>query len=270
MTTIAQLYQSRCDSVTGKPLFWNPTELSSKNPCLYGDDDRPVEGDVVEALERFIAAQFALELQVGEWLGEAKNKGLPRAKNIELLVQSNVADEARHFKGVQYAIERFPNSEKYISEAEAIKKRWAELHERSEHPIYAPMLAEIAVFLPMLGIMRVTGGCLADMANEIAFDEARHTATNRAIYQFLGFDAYSYPTQMWKNLVNDTLSWILGDMKAIDVGDFDLGLDSAIAASYQLVTEGEARDFDGVCYYGNMPSSLELDNKTVYSRSVAD
>lgn len=267
-----QLYRDRCMVIDGelKPTFWNPQPIPYEPLCLYGDEDNATEEawNCEPAISRLIALGFELELEVGEFIREAGARDLPTDPYLKKLLQSNVADEAKHYKGFVYAKEAFPVPEKDLLVASGLRMGWQQQAE-IEHPLLVAMALEIGVFLPFLGCSRLFGGkSLASLSRKIAEDEFRHVLTNRTLLDYMGIDAWRLPVQL-DHLITQTIDWAIGDLAIPeDEVDVDFNLDFVLEASRNLITTGEARDYDDVVFIADHVLPFEVSNASQYDRSL--
>ena len=165
---------------------------------------------------RAIALGLNLELPVGEWVAESRRKlkGTLDAPTLKLL-QRNIADEGTHYLAFKYALEAYPEAANYLPEAEAIAKSWDSL---KDNPIHTAALAETALFLPSLAMLRLYGGqSLITLAGDVSRDEFAHVATNRFVLQEQGYQLHNINLRM-KQTLNDTFSWLFQDFSDDSVG----------------------------------------------------
>jgi hypothetical protein len=268
MTTFAELYRSRCTS-EGKPHFWNPQPLNRVDYSLFGDEDMPVEDSwgVDEAVQKVLALGLFLELPVGEWiLSLSKKEASKFDQTLVNLLNSNVRDEAAHYKGICYCIEQYPVSERIRGEAESIANAWLT---SGVDPIESACLAETGVFLSSLAILRLAGGSeLATVAEQISRDESRHVATNRGVMHLLGLNP-AKPSQGVRSLVRDTVAWLSEGLHipSDDLGEsFDFNQKLLLKASGDLVETGISKELNDLLNFGVYTPPFETSNIRNYSR----
>lgn len=265
-----QLYLDRCVKIGNefKPTFWNPQEIAQEELCLYGDEDSIVEPEwgCKETILKLIALGLELELEVGEFIREAGKRDLPDDPYLKKLLQSNIADEAKHFKGFVYAKEVYPVSSQDLTEASNLRIHWQELAQ-TEHPLLVAMALEIGVFLPFLGCSRLFGGkSLATLSRKIAEDEFRHILTNRTLLDYMGIDAWNLPLKV-NRLIGETIDWAIAGLNIPEAEvDTEFNLDFVLQASRELITTGEAVDYDDVCFMADHVLPFEVSNKSQYDR----
>ena len=203
------LLTNRLNYKNGKSrgLEWKPVKMP------YTPIDYDQEG-VPETLEKIIALALKLELPVGEWVGEATKKELPIHDVAKDLLLSNIADETVHYKAFSFAAEDYLTNQKYLDEADVFLKAW---DTGNFHPIEKACYAEVGVFLVSLAVMRIFGGeTLCTLAGNVSRDEMRHVATNKGVLADIGYD-FTEHTSVNK-LVDETLSWMLDDLKVPGMG----------------------------------------------------
>jgi len=266
-TTIEELYRSRCtEDENGKliPHFWVPQAIKRGPFCMFGDESKPIPDACCEAIYKILALQNQLELPVGEWVNKGRKEELPEEPFVYELLSSAIADEARHDRGIKFAIEAYPEAKEFEEEAKAIAEAWGRVA-RNYHPLFAPMVAEIGVFLPILGILRVFGGPLSDLAGKIAVDESRHTTTNRGVLQLLGIDSYEVPALLF-NLASYTLDWIFKNWEPVTLGGFTFSSESLQQVSCELLRNDASPVIDTACFVGDYALPFEVANSTQYDR----
>ena len=266
-----QLFLDRCiETQAGgiKPTFWNPLPISEEPLCLYGDEDSQVlpEWNCDRAIRRLIALGLELELEVGEFVREASTKDLPGDLYLRKLLQTNIADEAKHFKGFSYAAKAY-NVDSEKLEASSLRNYWQTLANK-HHPLLIAMALEIGVFLPFLGCSRLFGGkSIATLSRKIAEDEFRHVITNRTLLDDLGIDCWNLPGDVNKAIA-ETISWGLNGLAIPESElDEDFNLDFVLRASRELVKTGQAEDYNDLVYMADHVLPFEVSNVSQYDRS---
>jgi len=255
MTSIAQLYRSRCNG-DGKPLFWIPRPVRNMPHSLFADSRRPCT-EANDVVKRCIGAALVLEIPVGEFV--SAQKVMPSADAVlRKLLMSNVSDEARHLKAFEYADEEYGST---AMPAEVLSA-W-EAAAQSGHPIAVAAALELGVFLCTLGVLRLVGGpSLSSLAVRVAEDEFRHVATNTAICDALGIDLMDY----W-DLVYFTLETIVGcDVDIPLAGGVRLNLQWIVAQARQLLEQREARELDSLTRIAVHRLPFEVGNEELYDR----
>lgn len=273
--TLQDLYIDRCmTTAEGKltPHFWQPMPMQGKPFCLFADEskqftDEAEQAAVLKSMRRLITLGLELELDVGKFVLEQTRGEYPDAPYVKELLKSAVADEARHDLGFQYAAKAYGAApEADIAEARQLRARWSELADKYQ-PLSVAAAMEQEVFLVTLGVMRICGGSeLNDLAMQIAKDESRHVATNRAVAKWLGVDLGKDVTQ----LVDDTLEWSLGGMSLQATPTVKVDMDFCRAQSRELRNTGKARRLDAITRIARHVMSFEVDNKRLYSSRVTE
>ena len=267
-----QLYKERCTKVEDKyvPNFWNPQKVSQEKFCLYGDEDCEVEAEwsCENVILKLIAAGLELELEVGEYVRECTKNDLPDDPFVRKLLLSNVADEARHFRGFQLAKEAYTIPNRFLADATELRHEWQYVADRI-NPLLVAMAMEIGVFLPFLGCTRLFGGkSLATMSSKIAQDEYRHVITNRSVLAAIGIETDKLPG-MVQDLVDDSLEWAIADLNIPEeyCGE-DFNLDFVREASKELIETGEAEAFNDVLLLSDHYLPFENTNISQYDRVI--
>lgn len=266
-----QLYLERCAIVddTPKPVFWQPQAVPRDSFCLYGDQNLPVQPDwnCDRVINKLLALGLELELEVGEFVKSAQSKSdIPDDPFVKKLLQSNIADEAKHFKAFDYARKSYNVDLENVREASNLRELWQFLTNK-EHPLLIAMALEIGVFLPFLGCSRLFGGkAIATMAKRIAEDEYRHIITNRTLLDDIGIDAWNLPKSIL-SAIRQTIAWAIDDLNIPEsMVDEDFNLDFVLRASQELIETGQAQDLDDVCFVADHILPFEVSNASQYDR----
>lgn len=266
-----QSYQQLLDgrSYNGKPHFWNPTEVKKVPHTLIFDEDMDCESEwnVDQAIQRTLAIGLLLEINVGEWVLEGRKLESQLPKVALKLLQTNVSDESRHDAGIRYAAKTYPIDKSVMDEAETIANAWLS---SNDHPLAKAMFAEVGVFLPCgLATLRLAGGTsLADVAEKIAVDEARHVSTNTLVLKDLDMNPRN-PSQSMRSLIHDTINWLVGDLKIPGrfLGEsFDFDKKFVMESSDELVETGIAKRLDSLLSIAVTASPMEMSNSSLYTR----
>ena len=275
-TDFTKLYHSRCieDSGKHKPHFWMPQAIKPTPFTLFGSSNLSVmpEWRVEKTIGKILALNLNLELPVGDFIDAATKRDLPDLPGLKLLLKSNISDEARHYKGFEYAVEAYSVDPLDLKEAKIIAAAWNQKMEYY-HPVLLATALEIKIFLVALGCLRLFGGAeLARMARKISEDEFRHTKTNRSLLIELGIDGYTLPSDI-EQLVSDTLYWLVCDLnlegKAVYSDRNFIDYQFLQQASDQLMTYGYAPEFDELVFCADDAAPFEVDNAKLYDREIA-
>lgn len=181
-----------------------------------------VNSEMTEGVYKALALALALEMPVGEWVGDAINTPTFREAlhpSAISLLKSNIKDETNHYRAFKILEGVYPEVKKYNAEAMAIHQQWDAL---SSHPLAKSCYAETGVFLISLAVLMLYGGnSIANLAQNVSKDEQIHVATNNNILSILGLDGETTTSSINK-LRQETLYWLLGDFEDENLGlDFD-------------------------------------------------
>jgi hypothetical protein len=265
MTTFAQLYTDRCYEKEGKliPHYWKPSEILNEPPCLFADESSPIDSNwgVESVISRVLALGLHLELPVGEFIAEASKQDLPQDPILAKLLKSNIADEARHYRGFELASEVYPIAPMDLVEAKIVTAEWQSIN---CHAIEAAQALETGVFLATLGFLRLAGGkSLCKMASQIARDEYRHVATNRGILVALD---YPLMPNFW-GTVENTLLWLFDGLNIPkSATGMKVDCDFFVNSGKSLLLTGEARKLDDLVGFVHHNLPFEISNSELYSR----
>lgn len=263
MTSITQFYKERCYlTADGKliPKYWHPQIIDRVPYTLHADATRVCDSNwgVHEVIQRILALGLELELPVGEFVADYLTT--EERSSLRLLLKSNVADEAHHFRGFQLAVEAYPLSEDVKVEAKVVSDRWMAMKESTPSIALAAAL-EIGVFLPSLAALRLFGGSsLARMADGISRDEYRHAAVNRMLVDRSGYNLI--------DLSQLTLSTVVWVFQGLDIPESVLGVnvnwEFFEKASHDLIQTGSANQLDDLVNYADHLLPFEISNHKLY------
>lgn len=248
--TYDNLLRSRLNYRNGKArgMEWKPVKMPY-TPVDYDQDGVP------ETLEKIIALALKLELPVGEWIGEATKREFNIDPIARELLLSNISDETVHYKAFNYAAEDYLINQSYLDEADNFFKAW---NTGNFHPIEKACYAEVGVFLVSLAVMRIFGGeTLCTLAGNVSRDEMRHVATNKGILSDMGYNFTEYTSV--NKLVDETLSWMLSDLKVPGMGK-----DFFMQQSKLLIKDGYAPELEELTNGAEDVSSFESPNYILY------
>jgi len=263
MTSITQFYEERCYVTADEklvPKYWHPQVIDRVPYTLHADATRVCDSNwgVHEVIQRILALGLELELPVGEFVADYLTT--EERSSLRLLLKSNVADEAHHFRGFQLAVEAYPLSEEVKVQAKIVSDRWMAMKESTPTIALAAAL-EIGVFLPSLAALRLFGGSsLARMADGISRDEYRHAAVNRMLV-----DRSGYNLMELSRLVLSTVVWVF---QGLNMPQSILGVtvDGKFfeRASYDLMLNGSATQLDDLVNYADHLLPFEISNHKLY------
>lgn len=270
LRTFQDLYVSRCATVDGKlvPHFWQPMAMQGKKFCLFADERRPLHQPEVQAsMQRLIALGLRLEIPVGQFIREQSKREVPKELYVKELLQSATADEARHDQGFRFAKDVYGlPSEADLAKADDLTKTWIALSNKYQ-PLAIAGVLEQQVFLVTLGLMRIVGGPeLNDLAMQIAKDESRHVATNRAITDWLGVEFGKDVEQA----VDETLDFACAGMSIKLTNRLTLDYDFCVKSSRSLLATGLAPELDKVTRIAQIKMPFELSNTALYTTRSTD
>lgn len=265
MDTFAQLHQDRCYFADNKwvPNFWNPQPIATNPYTLFGDDSEPVlpEWGVAQTISRILALGLSCEVPVGELVLAGLAKELPDEPGLDLALKANIADEARHYKGFNYAIAAYGCDRVDLHRANELTTMWQTF---PAHPIATAAALETGVFLCTLGALRLFGGrSLSHMAAAVARDEYRHVAINRGIVSLLQCEAN------FNQLISETIEWLFTPLSIpADRTGITVDRDFFTTAAFDLVETGSARELDDLVYYASHTLPFEVENAELYDREI--
>lgn len=247
-TTFKKLEQER--------VKWKPQPLS-KTPF-----DLSEGSNISSFVSRSIALGLVLELPVGMWANEAR-KQLKNESNefqqaaLETLAK-NIQDETIHYKAFKYAEQVYVPDLKDTLEASHIAAQW-DAHR--ENPLMLAAVAETAIFLPSLAILRLYGGeSMSTLANDISRDEYRHVATNRAILSTTSTPLHKTSKSV-KELQETTLAWLIGNFNYSDLGIY---FDWISEQADLLLYTGRAEELEELTVNAEYKPPFEHTNKYAY------
>lgn len=270
--TLSDLYVDRCTTnATGKlvPHFWQPQAMTKRSLCLFADETRAIPEQHQTAAElsmkRLIALGLELEIDVGKFVLEQARTEVPKGLHIAELLKSAVADEARHELGFKLAKEQYGIAD--VATAKALRDKWVAMADKYQ-PLAVAGVLEQEIFLVTLGIMRLIGGAeLNDLAMQIAKDESRHVATNRAITKWLKVD-FGKDIDL---LVDETLDFAIAGLDMPITSSVKLDYDFCVASSRELRATGTAKKLDRVTRIAQHKMPFEVSNSKLYaSRTTED
>lgn len=165
-----------------------------------------VKGEVKEGSEETLLRCLALrtlELPVKEMLSQGLEKDLPDDPGVIPALMSNMADEDKHDRALQYVIEAHGTDERAEREAASIREAWLS---SPEHPILKTAILERSVFFVLLPFFRFNGSMfIRSTASDISRDEQTHTAIHAMVAHDLGYKT----TENLNKLRKATVSWAM-------------------------------------------------------------
>lgn len=182
-----------------KKKSWIPT-CGSSDPVMPGSE---------QTIGRCLALR-TLEIPVGEWIEEAKERELRRLPDSAIaLLQSNIIDEHRHDEALNLAATANPlTNSSDDDEGHRIATEWIN---HPDHPIVKAGVIESSIFFVILPIFRMLGNPgLRVVSQDISTDEAIHVATNRYVAAQLG---YTFSPSL-NRLREETVNWLVETLDA--------------------------------------------------------
>lgn len=244
------------ENLEAQRIKWNP------KPLIGTSYDLPEETGIADFVYRAIALGLFLELPVGMWVNEARKqlKNMPEKVQNDALhtLAKNIQDETVHYKAFTYAAKAYPKYSLYEQEAEQISRHW-EFH--SDNPLLLAAVAETAVFIPSLAILRLYGGdSMSTLAADVSRDEYRHVATNRAVLSSISTPLHKVSDSV-KEIQESTLRWLVGDFQYKSLGiDFDWLNEQAD----ELLYTGAASELEELTVNAEYRPPFENTNKYSY------
>lgn len=226
--------------VVSRKRSWTPVAV---------DAGQVVEGSE-ETLRRLLALR-CLELPVKEMLKQGLEKDLPDDPGVIPALQSNMKDEDKHDRALQYIVDVHGVDERAEREAQRIKDAWLAA---PEHPILKTAILERSVFFVLLPFFRFNGDMgIRTVASDISRDEQTHVA----IHGMVAHDLGEKTTPNLNKLRKATILWGMDLLGSSDNRYLDK--DFWLKQSDSLYTRGVA---DGLTETrrARMPSFFETSN----------
>ena len=144
-----------------------------------------------------------LELPVKEMLAQGLEKELPDDPGVLPALLSNMADEDKHDKALNFIVDVHGVNERAEREAENIRKAWLA---SPEHPILKTAILERSVFFVLLPFFRFCGDVgIRTVASDISRDEQTHTA----LHAMCAHDIGETTTPALNKLRRATVGWAM-------------------------------------------------------------
>ena len=155
-----------------------------------------------ETIRRCLALR-TLELPVKEMLAQGLEKHLPDDPGVLPALRSNMNDEDKHDRALQFIVDVHGSDIKAEREAERIRQAWLDL---PEHPILKTAILERSVFFVLLPFFRFCGDVgIRTVASDISRDEQTHTA----IHAMVAHDIGEKTTPALNKLRRATVAWAM-------------------------------------------------------------
>ena len=159
--------------IMGRKRSWTPVAVD-KGPVAEGSE---------ETLKRCLALR-QLELPVKEMLKQGLERDLPDDPGVIKALHSNMADEDKHDRALQYIVDVHGVDERAEREASRIKEAWLAA---PEHPILKTAILERSVFFVLLPFFRFNGDMgIRTVASDISRDEQTHTLIHAMVAKDVG------------------------------------------------------------------------------------
>lgn len=144
-----------------------------------------------------------LELPVKEMLAQGLEKHLPDDPGVLPALRSNMADEDKHDKALNYIVAAHGTDDRAEREAENIRNAWLS---SPEHPVLKTAILERSVFFVLLPFFRFNGDVgIRTVASDISRDEQTHTA----IHAMVAHDIGEKTTPALNKLRRATVGWAM-------------------------------------------------------------
>ena len=238
------------------PYLYLPARKRSWTPVAVDAGQLKSGGE--EVVQRALALR-CLEIPVGNFIESAMKGDLPTTQGCIDLLKSNVTDEIKHDKALNYAAAAHQIPVRFEAEAARICKAWEEL---DRHPVLKAMVLERSVFFVLLPIFRFLGDVgLRTTSADISRDEQTHVAANTLVCKELGLK--TDPTL--DSIRKATMSWVLQSL-AGDAGDKHLSSNFWMTASDSLYERGKAEELQAT-RVSRVPAFFEMSNVNLPSYS---
>ena len=226
--------------VISKKRTWTPTPVT-KGVLVDGSE---------ETLKRCLALR-TLELPVKEMLLQGLEKDLPDDPGVIPALKSNINDEEKHDKALNFIVAAHGVNDEAEREAQAIRKAWLQ---DPSHPILKTAILERSVFFVLLPYLRFTGDVgIRTVASDISRDEISHVASHAMVAHDLGLKS----TENLNKLRRATVHWAM-DLLGHSQNKY-LNKDFWLRQSDSLYTQGKA-DGLGDTKRSRMPAFFEASN----------
>jgi hypothetical protein len=183
---------SKYTEIASRKRTWTPVAVT-KGELKKGSE---------ETILRCLALR-SLELPVKEMLSQGLEKELPDDPGVLPALLSNMADEDKHDKALNFIVDVHGVDERAEREAENIRKAWLA---SPEHPILKTAILERSVFFVLLPFFRFNGSVgIRTVASDISRDEQTHTA----LHAMCAHDIGEKTTPALNKLRRATVGWAM-------------------------------------------------------------
>ena len=231
---------SKYTQIVQRKRTWTPT------PVTAGE----LKAGSEETLYRCLALR-TLELPVKEMLAQGLEKHLPDDPGVIPALLSNMTDEDKHDKALNYIVAAHGTDDRSEREAENIRNAWLS---SPEHPVLKTAILERSVFFVLLPFFRFNGDVgIRTVASDISRDEQTHTA----IHAMVAHDIGENPTPALNKLRRATVAWAMD--KLGHSSDKYLNKDFWMRQSDSLYHQGKAPGLADT-QRARMPAFFETSN----------
>lgn len=226
--------------VMSRKRTWTPVAVD-KGQVIEGSED---------TLKRCLALR-TLELPVKEMLQQGLERDLPEDPGVITALRSNMQDEDKHDRALQFIVDVHGVDERAEREAERIRSAW--LSDPS-HPILKTAILERSVFFVLLPFFRFNGDMgIRTVASDISRDEQTHTL----IHAMVAHDLGEKTTPALNKLRKATVHWAM-DLLGSNENKY-LDKDFWLKQSDSLYTQGKASGLADT-RRARMPAFFEASN----------
>lgn len=236
-------HRSVYDKITASKRKWSPTQVTAGtlDPKLIG------------TIHRCLSLRH-LELPVRDLLAAGLKQDLPNTPGVVEALQSNMADEDRHDKALNFVVDAHGSDPE--CEAYGLRLRDA-LMAHPDHPILKAAILERSVFFVLLPFLRFAGDIgIRTTAADISRDEQAHVAGHHMVATELRLKPSPSLNALRKGVV--------GYMFDLLDGEGMMGKDFWIKASDNLYARGKATEFAST-RSARMPAFFEASNRDLPS-----
>lgn len=220
---------------------WTPVAVNASSLAPGGED----------VIRRALALRN-LEIPVGDFITEATKGDLPTEAGCKELLLSNITDEEKHDKALNFAAAAHGVPQKFEQEAAVIQKAWLDL---DRHPVLKAVVLERSLFFVLLPIFRFLGDTgLRTTSADISRDEQTHVAANTMVCQELGLTS----DKRINSLRRATMRWVLTSLEA-ENSDKYLSGNFWMKCSDNLYAKGRADELSST-RASRMPAFFETNN----------
>ena len=203
-----------------------------------------------ETLYRCLALR-TLELPVKEMLAQGLERHLPDDPGVIPALLSNMEDENKHDKALNYIVAAHGTNDRAEREAENIRNSWLS---SPEHPVLKTAILERSVFFVLLPFFRFNGDVgIRTVASDISRDEQTHTA----LHAMVAHDIGEKTTPALNKLRRATVAWAMD--KLGHSSDKHLNKDFWLSQSDSLYHQGKAPGLADT-QRARMPAFFETSN----------